>query len=267
MVTTPRGHAMNYVDVEQAQAGTGLRLVLSVGVPGPWGESAKGIFHVKGLDYTPVAQLPAMPNAELEAWTGHRNAPIAIVDGEQPRTGWAEILMLAERLAPEPSLVPADPRLRAHMFGLAHEICGELGLGWCRRLMIVDDTLRKMAGLPAEQRAPVELLGSSYGYDEATAGQATERVVAILNLLTAQLRGQRDAGRQYLVGDQLSALDIYWATFAALIDPLPQDLCPMPDGVRSWYSATGPVVAAADPALLAHRDFIYRSHLRLPLDF
>lgn len=259
---------MDYVDVEQARTRSGLRLVLSVGVPGPWGESAKGILHVKGIDYTPVAQLPAMPNPELEAWTGHRNAPIAIVAGESARAGWAEILMLAERLAFAPALIPADPRLRAQMFGLAHEICGELGLGWSRRLMIIDNTLRQMADLPAEQRAPVELLASSYGYDAATAGQAAERVAEILRLLAAQLKAQQDAGQRYLVGDQLSALDIYWATFAALIDPLPQELCPMPDGIRSWYSTTGPVVlAATDPALLAHRDFIYRSHLRLPLDF
>jgi len=259
---------MDYVDVEQAKTRSGLKLALSVGVPGPWGESAKGIFHVKGLAYTPVAQIPAMPNPELEAWTGHRNAPIAILDGEPARAGWAEILMLAERLAPIPALVPTDPGLRAQMFGLAREICGELGLGWCRRLMIVDNTLQQMAELPAEQRAPVELLGSSYGYTTETAGRAAERTAEILKLLTTQLQTQQAAGKRYLIGDHLSALDIYWATFAALIDPLPADLCPMSDGIRSWYATTGPVVdAATDPALLAHREFIYRSHLQLPLDF
>lgn len=259
---------MDYVDVEQAKTRSGMRLVLSVGVPGPWGESVKGIFHVKGIAYTPVAQIPAMQNPELEAWTGHRNAPIAVLDDEPARAGWAEILMLAERVAPTPALVPTDAGLRAQMFGLAREICGELGLGWCRRLMIVDNTLRQMAGLPAEQRAPVELLGSSYGYTEELAGQAAERTAEILTLLAAQLRAQHAAGKRYLIGDALSALDIYWATFAALIDPLPADLCPMSDGIRSWYANTGPVVdAAIDPALLAHREFVYRSHLQLPLDF
>ena len=259
---------MEYVDVAQAKNRSGMRLVLSVGVPGPWGESAKGIFHVKGIAYTPVAQIPAMQNPELEAWTGHRNAPIAIFEDEPARAGWAEILMLAERLAPAPALVPTDPGLRAQMFGLAREICGELGLGWCRRLMIVDNTLRQMAELPPEQRAPVELLGSSYGYTTETAGQAATRTAEILKLLASQLRAQQAAGKRYLVGDQLSALDIYWAAFAALIDPLPADLCPMSDGIRSWYATTGAVVdAATDPALLAHRSFIYHTHLQLPLDF
>jgi glutathione S-transferase len=259
---------MNYVDVAQARTGSGLRLVLSVGVPGPWGEAAKGILYVKGLTFTPVAQTLAMPNDELRAWTGHRNAPIAIIDGESPRADWAAILLLAERLAPTPPLVPDAPSERALMFGLAREICGERGLGWCRRLIIIDDSVRKMRDLPAAHRAPMDLLATSYGYDEAAAAAAPSRVAEILALLAGQLATQQQRGRRYLVGDRLSALDVYWATFAALIAPLPPEQCPMGEDVRAWYGTIGPVVAAAvDPALLAHRDFVYRTHLQLPLDF
>ena len=89
-----------------------------------------------------------------------------------------------------------------------------------------------------------------------------------MQLLAEQLQAQKAAGKQYLIGDGLTALDVYWSAFAALIEPLPQELCPMGDMIRGWYSATGPVVdAAKDPALLAHRDFVYRTHLKLPLDF
>ena len=35
-----------YVEVEDAMKMSGLRVVLSPGVPGPWSESAKGILHV-----------------------------------------------------------------------------------------------------------------------------------------------------------------------------------------------------------------------------
>jgi glutathione S-transferase len=258
---------MDYVDVAKARSLPGLRLVLSVGVPGPWGEAAKGIFHVKQIAYTPVAQLPAMPNPELVEWTGHGNAPIAVLDDEQPRTGWSEILWLAERLAPEPALVPRDPPARALMYGLAHEICGEMGLGWCRRLMIVDK-MSARPGASAGQREPGDRLARRYGYDASAAAAAPARVAEILRLLAGQLGRQRAAGSRYLVGTTLSALDLYWATFAALIRPLPPDQCPMNDMVRSWYASTGPVVdAAIDPALLEHRDYIYRAHLRLPLDF
>jgi hypothetical protein len=62
--------------------------------------------------------------------------------------------------------------------------------------------------------------------------------------------------------------DLTWATFAALVRPLPDALCPMPAQTRAMYELPHPVVnAVLDPALLAHRDFIYERHLVLPLDF
>jgi hypothetical protein len=51
-----------------------------------------------------------------------------------------------------------------------------------------------------------------------------------------------------------------------MIEPLPEEQCPMPAGLRGLYTATGPVRDALDPALLAHRDFIYREHIGLPVD-
>jgi len=51
-----------------------------------------------------------------------------------------------------------------------------------------------------------------------------------------------------------------------MLAPLPEDQCPMPPGLRFLYTADGPVRDALDPALLAHRDFVYREHLELPVD-
>ena len=121
-----------YLDPEAARDLPGLRLVLTAGVPGPWGEAAKSIFHVKKIDYVPVRQDGGMANEALEAWTGQTNAPQAVLDDEPARSGWAAILLLAERLAPEPRLVPQDRRERALCFGLSHELCGEDGLAWKR---------------------------------------------------------------------------------------------------------------------------------------
>ena len=42
---------MRYLSVEEGRKAPGLRLVLTQGVPGPWGESAKAIFKIKGLAY------------------------------------------------------------------------------------------------------------------------------------------------------------------------------------------------------------------------
>ena len=76
------------------------------------------------------------------------------------------------------------------------------------------------------------------------------------------------SGSGYLVGDGLSAVDLVWAAFAAMLAPLPDEVCPMSRGLRWMYTAEdAETLAALDPALLEHRDRIYRDHLSLPLDF
>ena len=47
---------------------------------------------------------------------------------------WLDILYLAERLGSGPSLLPADREGQVECIGLSHQICGEDGLGWNRRL-------------------------------------------------------------------------------------------------------------------------------------
>ena len=104
-----------WVDVEQARGLSGLRLVLIPGIPSPWGEAAKSIFQVKDVPFRRVRQEPGGDNAALAAWTGQTSAPVAAWNDEAPRSGWIDILLLAERIAPTPALVPAEPRARAEM--------------------------------------------------------------------------------------------------------------------------------------------------------
>jgi glutathione S-transferase len=258
----------NYLDPEDARNLPGLRLVLTTGVPGPWGEAAKSIFFVKKIDYMRVRQDGGMTNDALAAWTGQTNAPQAVLDDEPARSGWAEILLLAERLAPEPRLIPLDPHERALCFGLSHEICGEQGLGWMRRLQL----LHPMMSIPDADTNPAleaaRRLSSRYGYNRDDAEAADTRVLDILSLFSDQLAAQRAAGHDYLVGSSLTAVDIYWATFAAMLKPLPPELCPMSDMMRGAYGGISQRAAdSLDDALIAHRDRIYKDHLELPLDF
>ena len=258
------------LDVAQARSLPGLRLVLSPGVPGPWGEGAKGLFDVKGIPYARVRQVPGDTNADLVAWTGHANAPQAIYDAEPARSAWTEIVLLAERLAPTPPLLPDDPELRSLVFGLGFEICGEQGFGWQRRLMMFDAVLSLPQDILPEThpaRHTVAALGRRYGYSPEAAAAAPGRAAAILAALSRRLEAQRAQGSRYLVGDRLSAIDVYWAAFAAMISPLDEALCAMPAMLRSQYELDDPEVrAAAAPILLEHRDFVYREHLTLPLD-
>ncbi len=260
---------MDYIDVAEAAGNTGLRLVLTAGVPGPWGEAAKGVFDVKKISYTAVRQEGGQQNDELRAWTGYDNAPQVVYKNERPRIGWSEILFLAERLESTPALVPADPRARASMFGLLHEIASEMGFAWCRRLQLFRPILELPAGAaPAALVESVSRMAAKYGYSAERAAIADVRVVEILELLSETLRDQRDRGSDFLVADALSAVDIYWATFAAMIEPLPPDQCPMDDMLRGAYTIKdAKTLTAADPILLEHRDRIYENHLKLPLDF
>ena len=87
-------------------------------------------------------------------------------------------------------------------------------------------------------------------------------------MLSEQIEAQHAAGKRYLVGEKLSAADVYWATFANLIDPLPHDQCPMSPDFRAMYSGSpDPVKAAASPTLLSHRDFICETAVGLPFEF
>lgn len=248
---------MDYIEINEAQQRKDLRLILTPGVPGPWGESAKSLFHVKKLDFVPVRQPPENEDrAALIEWTHQTSAPVAIYADERPRSGWAEILFLAERLAPAPALVPADAHERALMFGLCHEICGEHGLGWTRRLQLV----------PPKADAEPLTMAWKYGIGEqqAAAG-ATARIQEINALFAAQLASARAAGREYLVGDQLSAVDIYWACFSNMLVPLPPERSPMADWFRPIYTA--PEEVCPDAELIEFRDRIFERHLVLPQDF
>ncbi len=248
-----------YVDIEAAKQMRGLRLVLTAGLPGaPWTEAAKAVFEVKKIPFVRVAQRPGATDAALREWTGHANAPVAMYGDERARPGWLEILHLAERLAPTPRLIPQSSRDRVLMFGLANELMSEDGLVWCRRLMMFDQM---------GNSGFAKLRGRDYGHTPEDAKRAPRRVLDVLALFAEQWREQRALGSRYLVGETLSAVDLYWATMVVIVAPLPHEACPMPDGLRQAYSGSPEQIRAAiDPALLEHRDFIYRTYLTLPVD-
>ena len=130
-----------YISVQDAIARRGLRMMVVGKVPSPWGEAAKGIFHIKGIDFAAVRLVYDDP--ALAKWAGQLSAPVAIYDDEPPRSGWAEILMLAERLAPQPPLLSLVPETRGRAVLLAGKFCDRGGLGWYRRLQMVHAGLKR----------------------------------------------------------------------------------------------------------------------------
>ncbi len=257
----------SFASVEEARAQGGVRLVLTAGAPGPWSEAAKGMLHVKKIPFIRVRQEAGTDNPELVAWTGIRNAPQIIDEDDKPLHAWLDLIHFAENRVPNPPLIPEDANDRVLMFGMIHELAGAEGYAWNRRLALFKPMMDIAKQGPNPALEPVQLMAAQYGYSEETALKASDKVAEVLSLLSERLRIQREAGNgPYMIGDKLSALDIYWATFAALVSPLPDERCPMPDFLRQSYGSIDDTIAAAvAPSLLEHRDYIYETYLELPV--
>lgn len=261
---TAKGQAMEYLTVAQARDMGGLRLVLSTGTPGPWGIAARALFDIRKVPFTPVAQEIMGANEELVAWTGRRNAPVAVYEDEPAVDNWLDIAVLAERLGTGPSLFPDDPLDRALAAGFSAEICGAGGFGWSRRLVMTTPE----NPVPDDQREGRDKMMQGYGMRPDAVREAPVRLVGILKGLATQLHRQREAGSDYLVGPRLSACDVHWACFSTLVAPLSPENCAMPDYLRAMFAMLPDDIAAAlDPILIDHRDRIWERHIGLPLDY
>ena len=250
--------AFDYVDLETAKRTQSLRMAVVRNVPSPWGESAKGILHVKAVNWHAVSHVPGNP--ELSDWTGRDKAPVLVTKDGVRKSGWAEILLYAEAVAPTPSLIPADPQERMVMFGLAHELMGEGGLCWCRRLQFVHRGMQ----LDGKPRRQAEYIGPKYGYDQDSTASVTARVMSLLGMFASILEAR--AGTTYFLGSSLTAVDIYSAATMAMFVPLPEDVCAMDPTVRTGFEFVDPETQRALPIqLLKHRDMMYEHHLELPL--
>lgn len=254
---------MDLLDIGSLKNRDGLRLVLVAGTPSPWGQAAKAMMEYKGLDFVCGGQEPGGANEALVEWAGINSGPVVAWNDEAPINRWDDILMLLERLAPHKPLLPDDRALRVKALGLAHEICGELGLGWNRRLELFKPAMQMSDGPEA-----VRNMAAKYRYNEADVALATQREAATLRLLADELKTQRERGCVYFVGDMLSAVDFYWAAFCNILDLLPASDMPLADGFRTMFEAIdGEVAAALDPILLEHRDNMMRAHFRVPMEF
>lgn len=248
---------MRYVDIKEAIESDGLRIVIVKAMPSAWGVAAKGMIEFKSLDFLCAHQIPMSDNPELLAWSGTNSAPVVAWNDEPPLNRWDDILLLLERLAPEPRLVPEKPAERIEVFGICREICGELGFGWNRRI----DMMRPAAG---EELGP---FAKKYNYREAEAAVANSRVIALMGELAARLKQQKDKGSDYLVGQSVTAADFYWAAFCNFVAIQPQEECPINPAARPMFEHTpAEITAAIDPILIEHRDRIMRKYYKLPLE-
>lgn len=253
---------MNFSSWEEARQGTGVRLVIADGFPSPWSQAALELLTLRGAPHTTVRFRPE--RAAIARDTGIHNAPVLLVDAEPARTGWAEIACAVDRLGDGPPLLPAHTTERVAVFGLGHELLGEDGLVWSVRLALIHASIETEGreGWPAPVAA---FLAPKYGYRVGGAEAAKERARAVLSHLDGVLAASRGP---YLLGDNLTAVDVWVAVSTALMVPFPHDLCPMLAPVRHAVETLDPTIrAAVTDRLLAHRDRMYERHLTLPMRF
>jgi hypothetical protein len=152
--------------------------------------------------------------------------------------------------------------MRSFVIGLVAELCGENGFGWCRRLQMIEHLQDKDATVRDGQ------IGGylEHKYGGGLKRDAEPQCEAIVSFLANRLVEQSAAGRSVFVGDRVTAVDLAWAAFAALLKPLPDADCPMLPRWRELYSWVPQSINSEDVALLlAHRDRIYREYLTLPV--
>ena len=222
--------------------------------------SARAILDHHNVAHRLVEQTGGGENEALVAWTGHRNAPVAVYENEAPRVGWLDILNLAERLGSGTTLFPEDIDERMQMIGMINELIGENGWVWNMRLL--------MLGLGGPERsaqaAEKNPMYRDYGYSEQAKAEALVKARSVLVRFAAYMQA---GGGRYLSGSRLSAIDLYWVYFSNLLQTLPEKDCPMPGGLRRSYDTAADMLGPYAPILIEQRDFIITEHIALPMAF
>ncbi len=251
---------MKYVSVDEAKTLSGLRLVLVKAMPSPWSLAARAIFDIKNIEYTAAAQYVGQENPELMAWSGHSNAPVVAYNDERLIHTPESIILLAERLNPKPQLIPTDSAQRAWMFGLLREIVGENSLAWFRRIAAFG-----MSG----NADPAEGMNHKYGYRDDQFEIADQACANVLKLISNTLKDQHTSGSEYLVGDSLTAVDIYAAIFLAImVKPEDNGLIPLPEMLFKIYGQSCEAIDSAfDNALNDYRKRILEQHVNTPMEY
>ena len=69
-------------------------------------------------------------------------------------------------------------------------------------------------------------LAQKYGYSEEASTAAPGKIAEVITLIDNRLQAQEKNGSSYLIGDSLTALDVYWATMSMTILPVPLEIMP-----------------------------------------
>jgi hypothetical protein len=164
-----------YVSVEEAIGRDGLRMVVVGGVPSPWGEAAKGLFHIKGIDWVGVRL--AYDSEALLQWAGERSGPVAVYGKERRAPAGARSCCSPSGSRPSPRSCRRDRRARERGARARGAICDQ------RRPQLDPPAAaraRRAAGPARLQRPRSTYLAKKYGHDPRGGAAAGAKVADIL---------------------------------------------------------------------------------------
>lgn len=255
--------ALAFITLDQAAAmTTGTRVTFVPGIPAIFSEALKNICFVKGVPLIRVLH-PRMGideatgedrQAKLFKLTAQTSLPTMLHNAERPRNVWIEQLALAEQIgaAGTPILIPDNFEQRAEVLGLCGILLAEDGLIWNMRILIDSP------------------LGQKYGFSDRASAAAPGKMAEIITLLDRRLEAQLHRGSNYLVGDALTAVDIYWATFSMTVVPPPPEIMPLTRqnrGMLKYFEANGQIPEIArvlTKRIEDHQRFILTTYCETP---
>jgi len=113
-------------------------------------------------------------------------------------------------------------------------------------------------------------LGRKYGYSDAASAEAPGKVAAVVRLIDRRLDAQEQCGSRYLVGKELTAADIYWATMSISILPPPPEIMPLTQENKKameYFAMNSeiPVIAEAlSQRIKNHQSYILTTYCETP---
>lgn len=247
---------------EAAQMTTGTRVTFIPGMQALFAEALKNICYVKKIPLIRALhpfmgidkQTGEDRQARLYELTRQTSLPTMFHNDERPRSNWTEQLALAERIgaADSPALIPADYNARIEMFGLSAIVLGEDGLVWNMRIL---------------SDGP---LGLKYGYSAEASANAPDKMAEIVTIIDERLKAQEQRGSKYLVGDAISAADIYWATMSMAVIPASPEIMPRTkqnEGMLAMFAACSQIPQLQNVVtdrLGTQRDYILKTYCETP---
>ena len=262
-IKTQESPGPEFITLDEAAATTtGTRVTFVPGIPAMYSEALKNICFVKDIPLIRTLHPPmgideatgADRQAKLYELTSQTSLPTMLHGKERPRNVWIEQLALAERIgaADTPTLIPKNFELRVEVLGLCAVILAEDGLVWNMRILIDSP------------------LGQKYGYSEEASSAAPGKIAEVITLIDSRLKAQEKRDSRYLLGDALTAADIYWATMSMTVLPVPPEIMPKTQqnkGMLLFFESNSkiPVIEEAlTKRIKDHQQFILTTYCETP---